>query len=181
MGNVMDCRNVKELFSEYIDGSLGEIERKALENHLENCANCRAECDSLLDSWEMLTDFAVPPVGDQFTRQVMQKVNNRSSQPVVSDWFSRLVAIFSLRQISAVPALASLVVLIGIGYFILSGRPAGIAERNGIDSTRKFEVVRDLRDEEIIRDLEIYENAEILENLDLLMDLEAVESFEAAD
>ena len=177
----MDCRKVKELFSDYIDGNLDEIERKALEDHLAACAECRAECDSLLNSWEMLTDFVVPPVGDQFTRQVMQKINDRGSQSVVSGWFSRLFAIFSLRHFPAVPALASLVVLIGIGYFILSGRPGGIAERNGIDSARKLEVVRDIRDEEIIRDLEIYENAEILENLDLLMDLEAVESFEATD
>ena len=49
----------------------------------------------------------------------------------------------------------------------------------GLSGSQKFEIVRDLKDEDIIRDLEIYENADMLENLDLLVDLEAVENYEA--
>ncbi|MBU1109605.1 MAG: zf-HC2 domain-containing protein [Candidatus Riflebacteria bacterium] len=175
----MDCKQVKNMFSEYLDGSLAADQREQLEDHLEKCAECRLECDSLLDSWEMLTDYEVPQVGDQFTRQVIEKVHAKSVEFSETGFLTRLLAVFSLRNFSSVPALASLVVLIGIGYFLLSGRPTGLVDKTDFSNGQKIEIVRDLNDEEIIRNLEIYENAEILENLDLLVDMEAVESLEA--
>lgn len=174
----MDCKIVKKLFPDYLDGALTEDQRVLLEDHLQKCPVCRAECDSLLDSWEMLADYEVPAVSEQFTRQVLQKVHDKKSALPEGNFLQRLFAVFSLRNFTSVPALASLAVLVGIGYFLLAGRSTGIIEKNGLPASQRFEIVRDLKDEEIIRNLEIYENAEILENLDLLVDLEAVENIE---
>lgn len=175
----MKCNKVKELLVEYLDGSLGEDRRQLVEKHLQECAECQAECDSLLDSWEMLGDYAAPEVCDQFTRQVLQKVHDKKASLSEGSLLARLFAMFSLRNFSAVPALASLAILAGVGYFLLVGRPTGIVEQKKPAGDPRVEVVRNLDDEAIIRDLEIYENAEILENLDLLVDLEAVENLDA--
>jgi len=175
----MDCKQVKKLLAGYLDGTLDESRRELLENHLQECAECRAEFDSLLDSWEMLADYEVPPVSDQFTRMVMQKVHEKSNALSEEGFLSRLLAVFSWRSFSTIPALASLAVLVGVGYFLLAGNSTRITGNNGSSGNQQFEIIRDLKDDEIIRNLEIYENAEILENLDLLVDMEAVENLEA--
>lgn len=171
----MKCNEVKELLIEYLDESLDARRRQAVDEHLCDCNSCRKERDGLLSACEMMADYQAPVVSDQFTRQVLQKVHERSQKQQATGLFDRLVAFMSFRSL---PALASLALLAGLGYFILSNRSVNV-NNEGFSGTQKFEIVRDLKDEDIIRDLEIYENADMLENLDLLVDLEAVENYEA--
>ena len=171
----MKCNEVKELLIEYLDESLDANRRQAVEEHLCACAGCREECDNLLASCALLADYQAPAVSDQFTRQVLQKVHERSQEQPAAGLFDRLVAFISFRSL---PALASLALLAGLGYFVLGNRAVDV-NNEGLSGSQKFEIVRDLKDEDIIRDLEIYENADMLENLDLLVDLEAVENYEA--
>lgn len=171
----MKCNEVKELLIEYLDESLDAGRRQAVEEHLRGCAGCRKECDGMVAACEMLADYQAPAVSDQFTRQVLQKVHDRSQVRPAAGLFDRLIAFVSFRSL---PALASLALLAGLGYFILGNRSVDV-NNEGFSGSQKFEIVRDLKDEDIIRDLEIYENADMLENLDLLVDLEAVENYEA--
>lgn len=168
----MKCKDVKEQLIEYLDDSLDDARRRDVEEHLLSCEDCLKEHDELLASCKMLADYQAPVVNDQFTRQVLQKVHDQKQIPAVSGVFERLVAWFSLKSL---PALASLAILVGLGYFIFVGNPV----KNGLSGPKQVKIVRDLADEEIIRNLEIYENADLLENLDLLVDLEAVENYEA--
>ncbi|OGK09071.1 MAG: hypothetical protein A2W80_08815 [Candidatus Riflebacteria bacterium GWC2_50_8] len=177
----MKCKITKELLLEYLDGNLSKDQHEMVDKHLQECAECQAECDSLRDSWEMLGDYDAPEISDQFTRQVLQKVHEKKGSVSEGSLLSRLLALLSPRNFSTMPALASLAILAGVGYFLLAGRPTGIVEQKKPAGGQRVEIVRNLDDEAIIRDLEIYENAEILENLDLLVDLEAVENFDADD
>jgi anti-sigma factor RsiW len=42
-----DCRKICELLSAYIDGELGDDERRTLEKHLDSCLHCRVYLESL--------------------------------------------------------------------------------------------------------------------------------------
>ena len=57
------CRRVRNALSEYIDGRLTSEERERVEHHLEECAACAQELESLRSTVEMLrqvTDVALP-------------------------------------------------------------------------------------------------------------------------
>ena len=57
------CRRVRNALSEYIDGRLTSEERERVEHHLEECAACAQELESLRSTLEMLRqvpDVAVP-------------------------------------------------------------------------------------------------------------------------
>ena len=41
MNDCRDCRGVAERMTRYVDGSLPEDERAAVEQHLRNCPGCR--------------------------------------------------------------------------------------------------------------------------------------------
>ena len=42
-----DCASIQELLSPYLDGETTATETKAVQEHLQNCADCRAELESL--------------------------------------------------------------------------------------------------------------------------------------
>jgi len=57
------CRRVRNALSEYIDDRLTSEEREAVEHHLEKCAACAQELESLRATVEMLhqvSDVALP-------------------------------------------------------------------------------------------------------------------------
>jgi hypothetical protein len=57
------CRRVRNALSEYIDGRLTSEERETVEHHLEKCAACAQELESLRSTVEMLhqvPDVALP-------------------------------------------------------------------------------------------------------------------------
>lgn len=43
----MKCREAQQLLDDYVDGSLGQAGRTALEDHLKGCAGCRSEATQL--------------------------------------------------------------------------------------------------------------------------------------
>ena len=43
----MDHQKIKELISSYHDGELGNKEKQMLEEHLEQCAECRREFEEM--------------------------------------------------------------------------------------------------------------------------------------
>lgn len=175
----MICEKMKNQFSEYLDETLSVEQKAAFEQHLSECSNCRKEFDELLDSWEILDEYQVPQISPDFTDAVIQKAEQRQKiSEKTKSLFDRFLDTFAIK-FAFVPAFASLLIILGIGYYLITGAPTGIVDKPQISNTQKAEIVRNVQDEEIIRNLEIYENLDMLENLDLLVDLEAVENLEA--
>jgi anti-sigma factor RsiW len=57
------CRRARNALSDYIDGRLADEEREAVEHHLERCAGCTREIESLRSTVEILhqvPDVALP-------------------------------------------------------------------------------------------------------------------------
>lgn len=174
----MDCKKVKNLVSEYLDERLSDKDKKAFEEHIAGCKSCEDEFNAFLDSWEIMADYDVPEVGSDFTKKVVHLIHTQQAQQKPLSIWEKFRQAFSLQNVAVVPAFASILILAGIAIALLKGHPTGMVDSQGLSNGQKAEIVRNLKDEEIIRDLEIYENADLLENLDLLVDLETVENLE---
>jgi hypothetical protein len=71
----VDCAAVRELLPEYAAGALDGRDRAAIEQHLQTCAECRADADTYVevaDSVLALAPSAEPPLG--FEAAVMHRV-----------------------------------------------------------------------------------------------------------
>ena len=59
----MNCRDAENTLSAYLDGQLSEVERKPLEEHLEQCENCRRALEELTlirDALRSLPEVEMP-------------------------------------------------------------------------------------------------------------------------
>lgn len=55
----MMCQLDKNLLQEYIDGSIGPLEKLILTEHLNSCANCRQELNQLkIIDWDLSSIYA---------------------------------------------------------------------------------------------------------------------------
>ena len=80
----MECVRLKELLSEYIDGTLDQETRKAVEKHLSTCKGCAEELASLRSLVEELGSLEkVKPPGD-----FLEQLHERLEAPSV---FTRIV------------------------------------------------------------------------------------------
>jgi hypothetical protein len=101
----VDCSLVQNLLPEYAAGALDGRDRAAIENHLQSCADCRAEADTYVevaDSVLALARSAEPPIG--FEASVLARLDAAPE---------RRVRRTALRVLAA--AAAVLAVGLGIG------------------------------------------------------------------
>ncbi|HOI55286.1 MAG TPA: zf-HC2 domain-containing protein [Phycisphaerae bacterium] len=65
------CRRVRENLSAYLDGELKGTARRLIEEHLAECAECRAQLDELKETWRLLDELEEPIVHNDFRREVL--------------------------------------------------------------------------------------------------------------
>lgn len=99
----MNCVDKKKI-SAYLDGELSEDERPRIENHLEECATCRAEADELAavsDALDVLDGLEPDPY---FAARVKRLATGRKQR----GWLARTVV-----PIAATAAAATFLLLGG--------------------------------------------------------------------
>jgi anti-sigma factor RsiW len=69
----------QELFSEYLDGELAPAARADFEAHLQTCAECRKDLESLRATLRCLTRLAPAEPPPDFLDQVRRKIRRHSS------------------------------------------------------------------------------------------------------
>lgn len=87
----MQCREIKELLSPYLDGMLNPSEGEEISAHLAVCPDCQAEWHALcevVDLFKTLPEMAPPP---EFSAQVMNKI---AASPLPARKKSGTAAIF---------------------------------------------------------------------------------------
>lgn len=70
----MDCNQIKELISLYIDEELGEEDINKLEAHIKSCDKCKAEFSQLLDIVDGLKSIPQLDLPDNFHTELMSKL-----------------------------------------------------------------------------------------------------------
>lgn len=108
----MDCHEVSDLLSVYIDGELEPAESRAITNHLSVCARCRKELFELqqtIDLLHALPDLAPPP---DLCLRVMNRIKAERKNKA---WFS-----FRSRKWFSFGAVAAAVLLFVASYKVIS-------------------------------------------------------------
>lgn len=102
----MDCVECREALSARLDGELGEVERDAVEAHLQACAGCAAHAEELagLTRWVRLQPAEpVPDLGPQ----ILARLRPRRPRPEAQGWLRlALLAVAGVELALALPDLA---------------------------------------------------------------------------
>ena len=80
----MECSQIKELLSDYMDGILDKETADLVEKHLETCKDCREELASLRAISEELSSLESVEAPADFLNKVHERIEQRS-------WVSRVV------------------------------------------------------------------------------------------
>jgi len=88
----MNCQNVENRISSYIDGELTGREMILVRDHVSQCAMCAEEMEILLQTKQMLGSLAAPPVAPDFEDRLLRTVR-LATQTQVPLW-SRLGTYF---------------------------------------------------------------------------------------
>jgi hypothetical protein len=103
----MNCAEVQERLSEYLEQALDEGNMRSVESHLSSCRLCRAEADSLALCIESIANLPTvePPIG--FAQRVMSHVREIEAKPALWQRFWSPLG-------SKLPIHVTAIVLIGI-------------------------------------------------------------------
>ncbi len=157
----MECREIREIISAYVDGEAGPEEARRAEEHFGKCPECRAAEKRMraLGVAVARTEGAVPP---DFRENLFVRMEKEGLLPK-----RRSIFVFSLRW-AAVPLAAAAALVL----FVLSSRDvprdlsptavrsSGISGPAGELSPEDREIVAYL---EILEDPELFQEAEIEE------------------
>lgn len=110
--------HIADQLSAYLDGQVGAVEERQIEAHLNTCADCRAELESLQATQQLLRALPAPAIPRAFvlSRQV---VPAQAASPLTG-WYGRL------RTATALAVVTLLLLLAGdVGQtLLLAGREA---------------------------------------------------------
>lgn len=126
----VECEELEDRLTDAMAGRAGDAERRALERHLEQCASCRAEAQSLRPAMELLNDLTVPDPGEEFwerfpdtigelLRKEREAVPTSLEQRVPWSGLRRLMHIRLRFSVPAVPAAAALLVVMASGALVV--------------------------------------------------------------
>ncbi|MCP4393000.1 MAG: zf-HC2 domain-containing protein [Alphaproteobacteria bacterium] len=187
----MQCSEVQKILNEYHEDELPENLRAGIEAHLSACAECRAEQELIIKSWQMLDLYKAPEIRDGFTETLLKKIHSEQLNIQNKQCSSNYVIWFKSKSFIASMAFACAIFVM---LFVSGGRIFKNNENSEIalnaehsketniamlETSIEQKPLLGLSDEEIIENLNILENIELLENLDLIADLKAVEEFES--
>ena len=110
----MNCEQMNDLLSAFLDGELTTREEEQMNAHLEQCAECRALLEQLQTLRTSFSDLEEIPAPEGFVGKVMDSIKAESTLKVVP--------LFKRPQMRAVMGLAACAVLcIGVGRVALTG------------------------------------------------------------
>ena len=74
-----DCRKIRKLFSEYIDGVLDEENLNLVEEHLSKCEACRKELNKLIKMLEILKNLKREDTPPNFLETLHERIRQRKA------------------------------------------------------------------------------------------------------
>ncbi len=157
----MECRDTRDLISEYLDGALDDGPRAEVEAHLGGCASCAADAAELRKTWQLLerAPGLEPPPG--FKERVWARIAETESMAArvekpVPGWRWLWVPVGSMAA-----------VLLAVTVWLLAPGNGTLSE----DQRAEAELVANL---DFLEQQELLAEMELLEDFDLLLNLDAM-------
>jgi len=123
MASMLDCKKIQAGLSEYIDGTLGEAERWATQQHLGSCAVCAQIAQELTQTTRLLAFLPRAEPSESFEAALTARLAQQSLKPRTATLGERFVAWWGLPRVR--PAVASGLALAAIvpTVFVLTRPP----------------------------------------------------------
>ena len=152
----IESRN-PEMLVAYAAGELDLETARAVEQHLDGCANCRAKAADQAAVWNALDAWEAPPVSPDFNRRLYGRIE----QGVPISWWERLTRPFRpmpLRQ--ALPLAATAALLLMAGVILQHSGPLAPAAVPPSQTVRADQVESTLDDLDLLRQFGAANSAE---------------------
>lgn len=107
----MKCKELEELFSDYLEGTLNQAVQEEVEAHLAICSSCREKLRQMKALKGRLNDLEMVQLSPGFEARLWNQLR-RESSPRNHSWV-----------FSPIAALAALFFLVAAGYLFLSRSP----------------------------------------------------------
>jgi hypothetical protein len=119
----IECPQAKQLFSPYLDGAVTGTEMLALQSHLEACAGCERQYESLRKTQQLLTSVARPKVPADLGLKLRLAASREAASAKRAQFEGLMVRIENALQAFMVPATAgflSALLIFGVAmvYFV---------------------------------------------------------------
>jgi hypothetical protein len=123
----MNCGEVKELFSPYLDGQVSGVEMHALSGHLEDCARCAHEYAALRRTQLLLSGLGREKAPADLALRLRVAISREAARTRRFRYEGLLVRLENAVNAFMVPATAGLVTAVLIfglllGFFALPGQ-----------------------------------------------------------
>jgi|SRR5579871_314659 hypothetical protein len=113
----LECPQAKELFSPYLDGAVTGTQMLALQNHLEQCAGCRAQYQSLQRTQQLLANTPRPKAPADLGLRLRVAISREAAQarrPPFEGFLVRLENSIRGHMVPATAGFLSAFVIFGI-------------------------------------------------------------------
>jgi anti-sigma factor RsiW len=154
--NMERCTGMEDKLVEYLDGRAKPAERRAVEEHLVACADCRVRAEEFRALWSALDDLPEISPSPAFDASMRARIAAEPARRGFWNWLP------SPRLAFAVAALVAMSVW-------LSSMPRVSTDHAKIET--KATQVTEEADFRMIRDLPVLENYDVLSKFDALSEL----------
>lgn len=110
----MKCKKIQKLFNDYLENSLTDIKKIAIEQHTLHCLNCREKLTDLKSIILSLNSLKEYPLPYYYNQRLHQKLLNESQQQSIT---SNIAFVRNILRPAAVGLLA--IIIIFSGYKLL--------------------------------------------------------------
>jgi len=166
----MQCKQIKQLIPEYIEGRLKGDTRSRLESHLTTCRGCREETRLMGKTWLMLSEVDDIKPDPHYISRFWSAVD--SQQPWYEKIFRQTKELVSQRR--WVPALAAAGVILIVGGITLR-------YHNRVPETETVVAAFNEVDPDMVESIDIIENLELIQDIDFYTDLEIIENLDESE
>ncbi|MDI6732451.1 MAG: hypothetical protein QME51_00140 [Planctomycetota bacterium] len=149
---MIQCNKIVTELLAYHKGEVNHEMKILIENHLNTCAFCRKELNSLIQLDNLLSSYKVEPVSEDFS----VKFQNKMSRMEMTEEKPHRLFVFNWRRVGLL-ASAALVTIALVTWLIT---PFNITSANG--------------DTEIINTLDLMENMETVQIIESIEDYEVL-------
>lgn len=115
----MECKVYREKITAFLTDTLPQRERSEIENHLEGCADCRKEFESVRKIWDLMGEIPQPEPSSSMRTSFDAMVTTFKEESLIkrnpiTEWINKLREYWALQ---AQPRLAFSLLLVAAGVF----------------------------------------------------------------
>jgi anti-sigma factor RsiW len=123
----MNCTEIREMFSPYLDGAISGRDMHAIEQHLAGCLPCRAEYTALTRTQSLVAELGRRPAPPELALKLRVALSHQASRSFSRRLEALWVNLENALNAVMVPATAGIITSV-FAFGLLVGAAGGAAE-----------------------------------------------------